>query len=65
MIWDELDVEEQKEYVKQADEQNAKKSSENKDKQLFTTPKKKPKTAYQVFFKEKMIQLNRMILYQQ
>ena len=59
MIWDELDVEEQKEYVKQADEQNAKKSSENKDKQLFTTPKKKPKTAYQVFFKEKMIQLNK------
>ena len=59
MLWEELDVEEQKEYVKQADEQNAKNISSNQDKRLFTTPKKKPKTAYQVFFKEKMIQLNK------
>lgn len=59
MIWDELDAEKQNKYIKEAEKQNMKNVSDAQDKRLFTTPKKKPKTAYQVFFKEKMIQMNK------
>ena len=59
-VWNDLEDSEKEKYEKEANEINKKYGyqAEKKEPNLYTTPKKKPKTGYQVFFKEKMIQLN-------
>lgn len=57
-LWNDLEDIEKEKYEKEAKEINKKYGYQAEKPNLYTTPKKKPKTGYQVFFKEKMIQLN-------
>lgn len=57
-LWNDLEDTEKEKYEKEAKEINKKYGYQTEKPNLYTTPKKKPKTGYQVFFKEKMIQLN-------